>query len=257
MPQKIPSSALALQTTVTAVSGTLATPNATLSGFWKLDQPLKGSLNGNANTATALTPGAKINGYTFTGAGDITLSTDNVGEGSTNLYFTNARARSAVSASGSISYSASTGVFSYSTPNTDGIGEGGTNLYFTNARALAAAGGQSVGTTANVQFASLFVGSTYSAPGANCILASGNITAYSDRTLKENIEPITNALSKVKEINGVTYTRNDLEDKLKKYSGIIAQDVEKARQEAIDSGKIKDKVVSIKSWSDFVKKITC
>jgi hypothetical protein len=43
-------------------------------------------------------------------------STDSVTEGSTNLYFTNARARAAVSASGSLSYNSSTGVFSYTQP---------------------------------------------------------------------------------------------------------------------------------------------
>jgi hypothetical protein len=67
-------------------------------------------------------------------------NTDEITEGSTNLYFTNARARAAVSASGSLSYDSSTGVFSYSTPNSDGISEGSTNLYFTNTRARAAVG---------------------------------------------------------------------------------------------------------------------
>jgi hypothetical protein len=43
-------------------------------------------------------------------------STDAVTEGGTNLYFTNARARAAVSASGSLSYNSSTGVFSYTAP---------------------------------------------------------------------------------------------------------------------------------------------
>lgn len=43
-------------------------------------------------------------------------STDSLTEGSVNLYFTQARARAAVSASGSLSYNASTGVFSYSAP---------------------------------------------------------------------------------------------------------------------------------------------
>lgn len=43
-------------------------------------------------------------------------STDAVTEGSTNLYFTDARARSAISASGSISYNSSTGVISYTQP---------------------------------------------------------------------------------------------------------------------------------------------
>lgn len=65
-------------------------------------------------------------------------STDAVPEGSTNLYFTTARARQSISASGSLSYDNSTGVVSYTTPNTDGIAEGTTNLYYTTARARGA-----------------------------------------------------------------------------------------------------------------------
>ncbi len=62
------------------------------------------------------------------------FSTTNITEG-TNQYFTTARARSSISASGSLSYSSSTGVISYTTPSTDGITEGSTNLYFTTTRA--------------------------------------------------------------------------------------------------------------------------
>ncbi len=77
--------------------------------------------------------------------------TDNLSEGSSNLYFTNARSRSAISASGDISYDSTTGVISFtqsSAPvtsvnsatgavvlDTDDIAEGSSNLYFTNARA--------------------------------------------------------------------------------------------------------------------------
>ncbi|MFZ9767196.1 MAG: tail fiber domain-containing protein [Candidatus Limnocylindrus sp.] len=43
-------------------------------------------------------------------------STDSVTEGSTNLYFTQARARQSISVSGSLSYNSSTGVLSYSQP---------------------------------------------------------------------------------------------------------------------------------------------
>jgi len=43
-------------------------------------------------------------------------STDEVTEGSTNLYFTNARARAAISVSGSLSYDSGTGVISYTQP---------------------------------------------------------------------------------------------------------------------------------------------
>jgi hypothetical protein len=64
-------------------------------------------------------------------------NTDEITEGTTNLYFTNARARNAMSASGSLSYNSTTGVFSYTTPSTSGITEG-TNLYYTDSRARAA-----------------------------------------------------------------------------------------------------------------------
>jgi len=65
-------------------------------------------------------------------------STDAVPEGSTNLYHTTSRVRTSISASGSLSYNNTTGVFSYTTPSSDGITEGSTNLYFTNARARSA-----------------------------------------------------------------------------------------------------------------------
>ena len=52
-------------------------------------------------------------------------------------FITQAQARGAISASGSLSYNSSTGVISYTTPTTSGITED-TNLYFTDARARAA-----------------------------------------------------------------------------------------------------------------------
>ena len=48
----------------------------------------------------------------------LTLDSDDVGEGSTNLYYTNARSRAALSASGGISYNSSSGAFTLgSIPN--------------------------------------------------------------------------------------------------------------------------------------------
>lgn len=49
-----------------------------------------------------------------------TKTTDNLTEGSTNLYFTNARARSAISVSGDLSYNSTTGVLSYTGPSLSG-----------------------------------------------------------------------------------------------------------------------------------------
>ena len=63
--------------------------------------------------------------------------------------------------------------------------------------------------------------------------AAGNITAYSDISLKENIEVIPNALEKVQKIRGVTFTRNDQEDKEARHTGVIAQEVEKVLPEVV------------------------
>ncbi len=63
-------------------------------------------------------------------------NTDEITEGS-NLYYTDARARQSISATGSLSYNNSTGVISYTQGNTDTITEGSTNLYYTDARAEA------------------------------------------------------------------------------------------------------------------------
>jgi hypothetical protein len=62
---------------------------------------------------------------------------------------------------------------------------------------------------------------------------SGNITAYSDISLKEDIQIIPNALNKLKTLRGVTFTRNDIEDKVKRHTGIIAQEVEAILPEAV------------------------
>jgi hypothetical protein len=100
---------------------------------------------GSTSTTTAATPNAvttantKMKNYVDAAVAGKD-NTDEITEGSTNLYFTNARARAAVSATGSLSYNSSTGVFSYSQGNTDTVAEGSTNLYFTNTRARAAVG---------------------------------------------------------------------------------------------------------------------
>ena len=61
-----------------------------------------------------------------------------ISEGS-NLYYTDTRARNAISATGSLSYVPATGVMSFTQGDTDTVAEGSTNLYYTDARATAAA----------------------------------------------------------------------------------------------------------------------
>ena len=62
--------------------------------------------------------------------------TGDIAEGS-NLYFTTARARTSVSATGSLGYDSSTGVMSFTQGDTNTVAEGSTNLYYTTVRATA------------------------------------------------------------------------------------------------------------------------
>ena len=58
------------------------------------DNTFTGNITGNASTATALETARTINGTSFDGTANISFDTDSVSEGSSNLYFTNARVES-------------------------------------------------------------------------------------------------------------------------------------------------------------------
>ena len=73
--------------------------------------------------------------------------------------------------------------------------------------------------------------------------ASGNVTAYSDEKLKDNIEPIENPIEKVKGINGVTFNRNDIEGNPRQ-TGVIAQEVETVLPEVVETDEKGIKTVS-------------
>lgn len=73
-------------------------------------------------------------------------------------------------------------------------------------------------------------GTGKSAMGDN-IWTSGNVTAYSDRRVKTNIQKIDNALDKVGKLNGYTFDRTDVD--LPRQTGVIAQEVLEVLPEAI------------------------
>ena len=62
--------------------------------------------------------------------------------------------------------------------------------------------------------------------------ATGDITAYSDLRVKKNIEPITDALNKVDQLNGVTFERSDQKNNTR-HAGLIAQDLQKVLPEVV------------------------
>ena len=66
-------------------------------------------------------------------------------------------------------------------------------------------------------------------------IATGDITAFgsaSDKSLKENVEPIENALDKVDAINGYTFNYIDAPEK-GRVPGVIAQELEQVLPEAV------------------------
>lgn len=86
-------------------------------------------------------------------------------------------------------------------------------------------------------------GSFYMDVNGNCT-ASGNITAFSDLRLKENIETIKGALDIVNKLRGVRYIRKDMKDG-KKHIGLIAQEVKEILPEIVSDPLSEDDYYSV------------
>tara|TARA_R110002074_G_scaffold19571_1_gene62234 strand:- start:584 stop:1735 length:1152 start_codon:yes stop_codon:yes gene_type:complete len=74
--------------------------------------------------------------------------------------------------------------------------------------------------------------SSYGCYVTGALYATGNIVAYSDRRVKENIVQIDNALEKVNKLEGVYYNRIDDESKEREI-GFIAQEVNEVAPELV------------------------
>lgn len=141
-------------------------------------------------------------GGSFTISGSA-LTTSAIPEGS-NLYFTTARvttpARAALSGGTGITYNSSTGaiVCDINTPGEVGLGNlsnNGNNL-------------------------------------SGNFVATGNVTAFSDERLKDNVETIEGALDKVSQMRGVMYDKDG-----ERGTGVIAQEMQKVMPEVVEEGE--------------------
>ena len=127
---------------------------AEIEGADVTDAEVRGALsasNGidfNASTGLFTADQGEIRGFFAAGTGldydgnngtfSLDVDTDGISEGTSNLYFTDARARGAISVDAAgLAYDSSTGEIAL-TADSDDIAEGSTNLYFTDARARAA-----------------------------------------------------------------------------------------------------------------------
>jgi hypothetical protein len=66
------------------------------------------------------------------------------------------------------------------------------------------------------------------------ILASDNITAYSDKRLKDNIVTVSDALALVSKMRGVTYTRKDTGQA---GVGVVAQEMKEVLPQVVQEGE--------------------
>jgi Chaperone of endosialidase len=175
-------------------AGTIA--SARLTGSYDI------SITGTASTATTLASARNINGTSFNGSADITTANWGTSRtiwgqsinGSTNV---TAPVLPAAGAVGAPAFSTS--------------GDTNTGIYFPSADTMSVA---TNGTLA----------ATFASNGN--FTAAGEVTAYSDARLKDNVEVIVDPLTKILSIRGVTFTRNDQADTERKHMGVIAQELE-------------------------------
>jgi hypothetical protein len=132
------------------------------------------------------------------------LDTDDIAEGTTNLYFTQTRARDSISVTdaggdGSMSYNAATGVITYTGPSASEVRahfSAGTGVTITDGQVAI---GQAVGTTSNVTFNNVTVDGTLNSNDitAESISISGAATVTGALTVTGNLT-----------VNGTTTTVN-------------------------------------------------
>ena len=156
------------------------------------------------------------NGTSYQDIGSLSASTtDDLAEGTTNLYYTDTRVRSAISASGDLSYDSFTGEFSvvtykssdfdsdFSAKSSDDLQEGVSNLYFTEERAQDA--------VASALVAGSNITITYD-DNANTITIDGIEDNFSNNTTDDLAEGITNLYyTDVRVDDRINLLRTDLE----------------------------------------------
>ena len=184
------------------------------------------TISGNAGTATALQNARTIGGVSFDGSANINLP----------------------------------GVNSAGNQSTSGNAATATKLATARTISLSSdvSGSASFDGSGNVTLSCTVANNSHTHTPANCGLgnlsssgnslsgnftATGNITAYSDSRLKENVVTIPDALDKVKQLNGYTYTRTDGHPG--SHTGVFAQDVLKVLPEAVLKGKTPEDHMSV------------
>lgn len=147
------------QTVQSGLSGKLSTGGGAMSGILILNYLVDSATNNLTAVNKRYVDQVALVQSVNTKAGSVILNTDDISErvspAPSNLWFTNARARGAISLTSSdtdiLSYNFNSGTFTFNKPTTDNIQEGSTNRYFTSSLARNSI---AVNVTGNSNFAS-------------------------------------------------------------------------------------------------------
>tara|TARA_B100000579_G_scaffold29773_1_gene20860 strand:- start:9474 stop:11174 length:1701 start_codon:yes stop_codon:yes gene_type:complete len=200
--------------------------NAQFDGNLTVTGQINATIQGSSASANTLTTARKIANVDFDGSADISLNNNQITNGAGYTTFT---ANQALNTNSNVTFSQ--GVFNGSVYVNDDDNE--SNIYM---------GDQDDGQR-RIKNDSNKIGFLTQAggDGAYCDdsgnwTAVGNLTAYSDERLKENIQTIPSALETVKKLRGVSFTKKDSGVK---GIGVIAQEIEKVLPEVVLDGEFK------------------
>ena len=201
------------------------------------------ALSGNASTATTLATARTINGVSFNGSANITvepyISNDDTGDTNCPIIF------SANSTAGYKRLYEDSALYLDNTNNRlvctrilvgDYLYHNGDNSYLgfpgVDIINFATAGTERARITSGGNFGIGLTGPTEKLHVSGNILATGNVTAYSDKRVKTDIRKIEDPLNKLCSINGYTYKRTDTDDD-KTHTGVLAQEVMEVLPEVV------------------------
>jgi len=199
---------------------------------WNPALPTSGTVSSFSAGTTGFTPSTATTGA-VTLAG--TLNVANGGTGVTTLT--------------GLAYGNGTSAFTAATGTQISSALGST--FVTNAtNATTATTANGLNTSNNYQIGSLGVGTASSGVSGE-IRATNNITAYySDDRMKTNLGNISNALEKLKTLNGFYYEANELAQSMgyevKKEVGVSAQQVQAIMPEVVAPAPIDDKYLTVR-----------